>query len=134
MASLLLLLGGFFGQQHCVDVGQHTAGGDGDLAQQLAELLVVAHSQLDVAGHDAGLLVVPGSVTGQLQDLSREVLQHGSQIDGCAGTDAGGVLALLQVAGDTTHGELQMRRVQALCSCILSCSIIVSVILTAVGL
>ena len=36
-----------------VDVGQHAAGGDGYLAQQLAELLVVADGQLDVARNDA---------------------------------------------------------------------------------
>ena len=41
-----------------MDVGQDTTGGDGDAAQQLAQLLIVAHSQLDVPGDDAGLLVV----------------------------------------------------------------------------
>lgn len=46
----------------------HT-GGDGDAAQQLAQLLVVAHGQLDVAGHNAGLFVVAGGVACQLQNL-----------------------------------------------------------------
>ena len=58
---LRLLLGGLLGQEHGVDVGQHTAGGDGHLAQQLAQLLVIAHSQLDVARDDTRLLVVPGA-------------------------------------------------------------------------
>ena len=53
-----------------MDVGEHTAGGDGDGAQQLGELLVVADGQLDVAGHDAGLLVVAGGVAGELQHLT----------------------------------------------------------------
>ena len=43
--------------------------GDSDIAQQLAQLLVIAHSQLDVAGDDTGLLVVAGSVACQLQHL-----------------------------------------------------------------
>ena len=45
---------------------------DGDVAEQLAQLLVVAHGQLDVAGDDAGLFVVAGSVACQLQHLSTE--------------------------------------------------------------
>ena len=90
-----------------MDVGQHTAGGDGHAAQQLGQLLVVADGELDVAGDDAGLLVVAGGVAGQLQHLGAQVLQHGGQVHGRAGTDAVGVLALLQVAGHAAHGELQ---------------------------
>ena len=37
--------------------------------QQLAELLVVAHGELDVARHDPVLLVVARRVAGQLQHL-----------------------------------------------------------------
>jgi hypothetical protein len=81
--SLLALLG----QQHAVDVGHHTASGDGHLAQQLAQLLVVADGQLDVAGDDAVLLVVAGSVASQLQDLGGQVLQHSSQVHGGTSTN-----------------------------------------------
>ncbi|GFH25802.1 uncharacterized protein HaLaN_23830 [Haematococcus lacustris] len=79
----LALLAGLLGHEHGLDVGQHATRGDGDLPQQLAQLLVVAHGQLDVAGHDAGLLVVTGCVAGQLQHLGH------------------------QVAGDAAHGEGQ---------------------------
>jgi hypothetical protein len=94
-------------QQDGVDVGQHAAGRDGHARQQLGQLLVVADGQLDVAGHDAGLLVVAGGVAGQLQDLGGQVLQDGGQVDGRARADAGRVLALLQVAGDTADRELE---------------------------
>ena len=90
-----------------MDVGQHTAGRDGDRAQQLAELLVIADGQLDVAGDDAALLVVAGSVACQLQHLSSQVLEHGSQVDGRASANARRVLALLQEAGHAANGELQ---------------------------
>ena len=40
-----------------MDVGERAAGRDGDLAEQLGELLVVADGELDVAWHDAALLV-----------------------------------------------------------------------------
>uniref|UniRef100_A0A8B9TYP0 Histone H2B n=1 Tax=Anas zonorhyncha TaxID=75864 RepID=A0A8B9TYP0_9AVES len=65
VATVLLGLGlvavGLLGQQHGLDVGQHPALRDGDLAQQLVELLVVADGQLQVAGDDARLLVVAGN-------------------------------------------------------------------------
>ena len=33
-------------QQHLLDVGQHSAGSDGDPAEQLVELLVIANGEL----------------------------------------------------------------------------------------
>lgn len=104
--SLLVLLGGL-GEEHSVDVGEHTTGGDGDTAKELVQLLVVAHGQLDVAGHDTSLLVVAGSVTGELKDLSGQVLEHGGQVHGGTGTDTVSNLGLLDVAGNAAHGELQ---------------------------
>jgi len=65
--------GGLLGQEDGMDVGKDTSLGDGDVGQDLAELLVVADGQLDVARNDARLLVVLGGVAGQLQDLCGEV-------------------------------------------------------------
>ena len=104
-----LLLLGLLGQKHLVNVGEHTTGGDGNGAQELGELLIVAHGQLDVAGYDAGLLVVAGSVASELQHLSAEVLEDSGHINGGTGTDTGGVLTHLQVAMHATHGELESR-------------------------
>lgn len=64
---------GLLGQQHGLDVGQDAALRDGDAAQQLVELLVVADGQLQVARDDARLLVVAGRVARQLQDLGCQV-------------------------------------------------------------
>jgi hypothetical protein len=52
-----------------VDVGHDATAGDGGAAEQLGQLLVVADGELDVARHDTGLLVVPGGVSSELQDL-----------------------------------------------------------------
>lgn len=98
---------GLLGQQHGLDVGQHAALRDGHLAQQLVELLVVADGQLQVAGDDARLLVVAGRVARQLQDLGRQVLQHGRQVHRGAGAHPLRVVALAQQPVDTAHGELQ---------------------------
>ncbi|KAL4853697.1 histone H3 [Chlorella vulgaris] len=43
-------------KRHAVDVGQHTTLGDGHASQQLGQLLVVAHGELDVAGDNAATM------------------------------------------------------------------------------
>ena len=95
------------GQQHRLDVGQDTALSDGDFAQQLVELLVVADGQLQVARDDARLLVVPGRVARQLQDLGRQVLQHRRQVHRGPGTDTLGVVTLAEQTVHSAHGELE---------------------------
>ena len=52
-----------------MDVRENTAGRDRDRAQELVELLVVADGELDVARHDARLLVVARGVARELEDL-----------------------------------------------------------------
>ncbi|XP_051552704.1 LOW QUALITY PROTEIN: uncharacterized protein LOC127440265 [Myxocyprinus asiaticus] len=56
--------------QHSLDVGQHTTLSDGHSTQELVQLLVILHCQLQVTGNDTSLLVVPSGVSSQLQDLS----------------------------------------------------------------
>ena len=90
-----------------MDVGQHAARGDGDAAEELVQLLVVAHGERDVTRHDARLLVVTGRVARELEHLGSHVLEDGRQVDGCAGTDARGVAADLHVAVHTAHRELE---------------------------
>jgi hypothetical protein len=88
-----------------VNVGEDTTLGDGDVSEKLVQLLVVADGELEMAGDDTGLLVVAGSVSGQLEDLSRQVLEDGSEVDGCTGTDTLGVVALAEQTVDTADGE-----------------------------
>ena len=79
-----------------VNVGEDTTLGNGDVTEKLVQLLIVADGELEMAGDDTGLLVVAGSVTGQLEDLGREVLQDGSKVDGSTGTDTLGVVTLAE--------------------------------------
>ena len=104
---LFSLLGGLLGQKHGLDVGQDTALGDGDSGQKLVKLLVVADGKLEMARVDPLLLVVAGGVAGQLEDLSREVLHHGGQVDWGAGTDALGVVALAEETVNSADRELE---------------------------
>ena len=67
-----------------VDVGEYTALGDCDVAEQLIQLLVVADGELEMTGDDTGLLVVARGVAGQLEDLSCQVFEDGCEVDGRA--------------------------------------------------
>jgi len=62
---------------------------------------------LDVAGNDASLFVVASSIASELKDLSAEVFENRREVDGGPRTNTGGVLALLEVAADAAHGELE---------------------------
>ena len=104
------LLGGLvrlLGQEDSLDVGEDSTLGDGDSGQELVQLLVIPDGKLEVTGDDPGLLVVTGSVTGQLEDLSCEVLHDGGQIDGGTSTNTGGVVSLAEETVNTSNGELE---------------------------
>ena len=88
-----------------VNVGEDTTLGDGDVTEKLVQLLVVADGELKVTGNDTGLLVVASGVASKLEDLSRQVLENGSEVDRSAGTDTLGVVALAEETVDTTNGE-----------------------------
>ena len=47
-------------------------------------------------GNDPGLLVVPGSVAGELEDLGGEILHHGGQVDRGSGSHSLGVVTLAE--------------------------------------
>ena len=88
-----------------VNVGQNTTLGDGDVTEQLVQLLVVSDGELQVTWDDAGLLVVAGSVASKLENLGSEVLKDGSEVDGSTGTNTLSVVALAEQTVDTTDGE-----------------------------
>ena len=105
--SLSRRFGGLLGQEDGVDVGQNSSLGDGDPPQKLVQLLVVPDGQLKVTRDDSGLLVVPGSVPSQLEDLCSEVLDDSSKVDRGSTSNPGGVVSLPEVAVDPSNRELQ---------------------------
>lgn len=90
-----------------MDVGENTTLGNGDVTQELVQLLIVADGKLEVTGDDTGLLVVTGGVSSQLENLSSEVLENGSEVNGSTGTNTLSVVALAEQTVDTTNGEGQ---------------------------
>ena len=104
LLSLLLLL---WWEEVDVDVWENTSAGDGGGAKESVELLVVSDGELDVSWHNSGLLVVLGGVSGELEDLSGEVLKDGSEVHWGTGSDSLGVSALLHETGDSSDWELK---------------------------
>merc|ERR1712112_344853 len=90
--GLFLCAGTLLGKQHCLDVGQDTTLSDGDSSKKLVQLLVISDSQLQMPGDDARLLIVPGSVTSQLQDLGCKVLHDSCHVDRGTSADTLGVI------------------------------------------
>lgn len=90
-----------------MDVGEDTTLGDGDVTQELVQLLIVADGELEVTGNDTGLLVVTGGVTGQLENFGSQVLEDSSEVDGSTGTNTLSVVALAEQTVDTANGEGQ---------------------------
>lgn len=90
-----------------MDVGQDTTLCDGDVSQQLVQLLIVADGQLQMPGNDTGLLVVASSVASQLENLSSQVLEDSGQVHGGTGTDTLSVVALAEQTVNTANRERQ---------------------------
>lgn len=90
-----------------MNVGENTALGDGDVSQQLVQLLIVADGELKVTRDDTGLLVVASGVASQLQNLGSEVLEDSSQVDRSTSTDTLGIVALAEQTVNTADGESQ---------------------------
>jgi len=108
--GLLLTL---LGQEHGLNVREDSTLSDGHTGKELVQFLVVADSELKMTGDDAGLLVVTGSVAGQLENLSSEVLHDGSQVDGSTGTNSLSIVSLAEETMDTTDRELKPSTVGA---------------------
>lgn len=64
-----------------MNVWEDTTLCDGDVSQKLVQLLIVADGELEVTWDNTGLLVVAGSISGQLEDFSSEVLKNGGEIN-----------------------------------------------------
>ena len=104
--SLLGFLG-LLGEKYSLDVGQYTTLGDGDTGQKFVQLLVVTDGELEMTGDDPGLLVVTGSVTCQLENLSGQVLHDGSHVHWGTGAYTLRVVSTAEKTMDSSHWELK---------------------------
>ena len=64
-----------------MDVWKDSTGGDGGVSHESGKFLVVSNGKLNVSWDNSASLVVSGGITGELKNLSSEVLKHSSKID-----------------------------------------------------
>lgn len=107
VTCLLAGLLGLLGQKYGLDVGQYTTLGDGHSRQKFVQLLVITDGQLKMSWDDPGLLVVTGSISCQLKDLSSEVFHDSSQVDWGTSSNPLSIVSLAEMTVDTSHRELQ---------------------------
>ena len=98
---------GLLGEEDSLDVGEDSTLGNGNSSEQFVQLLVITDGELKMSWDDSGLLVVTGSITGQLEDLSSEVLEDGSQVDRGTSTHSLGVVAFAEESVDSADRELK---------------------------
>lgn len=129
LKTLLLLLGAFslLANERFVDMRNDSSSSNGGL-DECIQLLVTTDGELQMAGSDTLHLQILGGVASQLEDLSGQIFEDGSRVDGGSGSNTsmrGG--AVFQMPVDTSHGELKSgpgRPRHCLCLClsrILSC-------------
>ena len=105
---LRLLAGtGLLGKENGLDVGQDTTLSNSDMRQKAVQLFVVADGKLQVARVDSRLLVVTSGVTGQLEDLSSQILHDGSKVDWGASSYTLGEVSIAEKTVDATHWKLK---------------------------
>ena len=90
-----------------MDIRAHTACGDGDPGQQLVQLLIIPHGELNMVGNNARLSFVFCSESCKLEHFCGKVFHDGSHVDWGSGADAVGIPALFQEPVDATHRELE---------------------------
>ena len=90
-----------------MDVGQNTTLSDSDTTEKFVQLFVIPDGELEMPWDDPGFLVVPGGVTGELENLSGEVLKNGGEVDGSASTNSFSVVAFAEESVETTDWELK---------------------------
>ena len=90
-----------------MDVGEDASLRDGDSAEELVQLLVVADGELDVPWDYARPLVVLGGVAGELEQLGGQVLEDGGEVDRGSRTDTLGVSPHAEESRHAADGELQ---------------------------
>ncbi len=52
-----------------MNVGQHTALGNGNVAEKLVQFLIIADGELEMTRDDTGFLVITCCISGQFKDL-----------------------------------------------------------------
>ena len=75
-------------KQNGMDIWKNTSGSNRDTTQKFVQLFIILDGEGKVAWYNSAFLVVTSGISGKFQDLSTEVLQHGSHVNRCPGANA----------------------------------------------
>ncbi|GMR48248.1 hypothetical protein PMAYCL1PPCAC_18443, partial [Pristionchus mayeri] len=90
-----------------MDVGDDSTASDSRFDQSV-KLLISSDGEMKMSGSDSLHLQILRGVSGQLENLKREIFQNGSRVDSSSGTNTSvGGSSLLEESVDTTDRELQ---------------------------
>ena len=81
--------------------------GDDGISEKSVEVRVLLDGKVDASWDDSALLHLLGGVAGELEDLSGEVLEDGSEVDGGTVTDSLGESSFLEESGDSSDREVE---------------------------
>ena len=90
----LIDLSGLLGEKNSLNVGKDSSLGDGDTSKKFVQLLIVSNGQLEMSGDNSCFFVIPGSVSGQLKDLSAQVLKNSCKVNWGSSSNTFTVVAL----------------------------------------
>jgi hypothetical protein len=93
-----------------VNVRDHTTTSNSSLDESV-ELLITSNSELEVSGCDSFHLKILAGVSGELEDLSCQVLEDSCSVDGRSGSNSAvSANSTLQESVNSSNGELKIDR------------------------
>ena len=90
-----------------MNIRKNTTRSNRHIPKKLIQLLIILHREGNMPGHNPTLLIIPRGIPRQLKDFGTEVLEDGSEVDGCPASDARSVFSLAEESPDTADGELE---------------------------
>lgn len=107
LLAVLLALLCFAGQELRADEWYDTTLRDDHVTEKLLQFFVVTDCELKMSRDDTLLLVVARCVARKLENLGRQVLENGSEVDWRTSTHSLSIVALLQETVNTANRELK---------------------------
>jgi len=84
-----------------------TSVGDDGISEESVELGVLLDGEVDASGHNSALLHLLSGIAGELEDLSGEVLENGSEVHGGTVTNSLGESSFLEESGNSSDWEVE---------------------------
>ena len=64
-----------------VNIREHAALGNGDVAEKFIQLLIIANGKLKMTWDDTCFFIVACGVASQLENLSSQIFKNSSEVD-----------------------------------------------------